>query len=215
VGTSGERKLMGELPRNGAHAVGWHARGRRGPTRMSVTRRTVQASSVIGLQDCDVARIRPELYGAGNPSGNGILERIRHQQRWSGRRRYFRWRRSHPRIPWTQAGGMQNLGVLPGTEDSVATAVSGNGQVVVGYSRGNPAPPDRAYRWSESQGMQDLGLIPGALEVRAYAYATIPTVPWSLLRPVRCGLPRLALDTAASMLSSAPCPRSLFHRIRV
>jgi hypothetical protein len=72
---------------------------------------------------------------------------------------------------WTQAGGTQFLGVLPGMETSVATAVSDDGQIVIGVS-GPPfaferagvgytydlggAANLRAFYWTEAAGMQDL-----------------------------------------------------------
>lgn len=60
---------------------------------------------------------------------------------------------------WTAATGMVNLGSLGG--DSYANAVSGNGSVVVGYSRLATGLYQQAFRWT-SGGMQDLGLLNGA-----------------------------------------------------
>jgi probable HAF family extracellular repeat protein len=63
---------------------------------------------------------------------------------------------------WTPTGGMQALApeVNPPFTETVASAVSGNGAVIVGYGSG-PAHP---WRWSEGTGMVDLGLAPGALD---------------------------------------------------
>jgi len=56
---------------------------------------------------------------------------------------------------WTEAGGMQGLGALPGGTNSGAFAVSENGSVVVGYSSGE------AFRWTAATGMVALGFLPG------------------------------------------------------
>jgi probable HAF family extracellular repeat protein len=60
---------------------------------------------------------------------------------------------------WTAAGGMQDLGTLPGSDESMARGVSADGSVVVGwaYSVGQ----HRAFRWTAAAGMQDLGTLPG------------------------------------------------------
>ncbi|HYD01392.1 MAG TPA: GC-type dockerin domain-anchored protein [Phycisphaerales bacterium] len=60
---------------------------------------------------------------------------------------------------WTQTGGMVNLGTLAGGTSSVANGVSGDGQVVVGYSTSSDG--QRAYRWTATDGMQDLGTLSG------------------------------------------------------
>lgn len=66
---------------------------------------------------------------------------------WSGdgRNRAFRW---------TQAGGMQNLGTLPGGIRSVARGVSSDGNVVAGWS-GFENLNHHAFRW-ENGVMADL-----------------------------------------------------------
>jgi probable HAF family extracellular repeat protein len=56
--------------------------------------------------------------------------------------RAFRW--------WRAAGGMVNLGTLPGGYDSWAYGVSADGSVVVGMASG------RAFRWTAAGGMEDL-----------------------------------------------------------
>jgi probable HAF family extracellular repeat protein len=60
---------------------------------------------------------------------------------------------------WTESDGMVGLGNL-GNFDSVATAVSADGSVIVGYSR-NAANAEEAFRWTESGGMVSLGDLPG------------------------------------------------------
>ena len=52
---------------------------------------------------------------------------------------------------WTQGEGMVPLGILPGEIDSTATAVSVNGNVVVGTSGLN------AFLWTAAGGMQAIG----------------------------------------------------------
>jgi probable HAF family extracellular repeat protein len=64
---------------------------------------------------------------------------------------------------WTQATGMQDLGALPGFNQSTAYGVSADGSVVVGSSGG------RAFRWTPAGGMEDLnetyaGLFNGQLQ---------------------------------------------------
>jgi probable HAF family extracellular repeat protein len=54
---------------------------------------------------------------------------------------------------------MQDLGTLGG-EWSVASGVSADGAVVVGWSH-DAAGNWRAFRWTASGGMQDLGTLPG------------------------------------------------------
>jgi probable HAF family extracellular repeat protein len=60
---------------------------------------------------------------------------------------------------WTASGRMQDLGTLPGYDESVALGVSADGAVVVGSSGG------RAFRWTASGGMQDLGTLGGGWSV--------------------------------------------------
>lgn len=63
---------------------------------------------------------------------------------------------------WTQATGMQDLGVLPGGPLSVAYAVSGDGAAVVGMSYAGPTSPVdyRPFRWTSGGGMVNLGCSP-------------------------------------------------------
>ena len=56
---------------------------------------------------------------------------------------------------WTAAGGLKGLGYLPGGSSSVATGVSANGSVVVGYSN----PPYGPFIWDSKHGMRDLSLV--------------------------------------------------------
>ncbi len=70
---------------------------------------------------------------------------------------------------WTESGGLQNLGTLPGDTVAMATAVSDDGNVIVGISStgfvgrgstGNQIAFDvagaRAFYWTPAGGMQDL-----------------------------------------------------------
>jgi probable HAF family extracellular repeat protein len=63
---------------------------------------------------------------------------------------------------WTAAGGMQDLGTLPGGGYSSASGVSADGAVVVGEAD-NAAGYWHAFRWTASGGMQDLGALGGGL----------------------------------------------------
>src|SRR5688500_11953960 len=56
---------------------------------------------------------------------------------------------------WTPGTGLQALGDLGATVASVATAVSGDGQAVVGLSESQ----NRAFRWTAQDGMIDLGIV--------------------------------------------------------
>jgi RHS repeat-associated protein len=59
---------------------------------------------------------------------------------------------------WTQAGGMVDLGTLPGGSLSTANAVS-NGQVV--GSSGTASGAEHAFSWTQAGGMVDLGTLGG------------------------------------------------------
>src|SRR5437667_4139380 len=54
---------------------------------------------------------------------------------------------------WTQATGMQNLGVLPGGNSSQALGINDKG-TVVGSSTSSSG--DRAFIWTKQAGMTDL-----------------------------------------------------------
>jgi probable HAF family extracellular repeat protein len=62
-------------------------------------------------------------------------------------------------VAWSQS--ITWLGVLPGGDYSVASGVSADGSVVVGWSYSNAARRDRAFRWTVDGGMQDLGTLGG------------------------------------------------------
>jgi probable HAF family extracellular repeat protein len=62
---------------------------------------------------------------------------------------------------WTQAGGFQNIDNPAQPTLSLATAVSGDGTVVVGQVRDSNTA-NRAFRWStQTQIMQNIGPLPG------------------------------------------------------
>ena len=56
---------------------------------------------------------------------------------------------------WTEAEGWIPLGTLPGYSRSFALAVSGDGSVVVGYSRSS-GTPYFPFRWTQPEGMVAL-----------------------------------------------------------
>lgn len=61
---------------------------------------------------------------------------------------------------WTQAGGLQVLGYLPGGSSSSAIAANTDGSVIVGSGDDGQAH-SRAFRWTASGGMQSLGTLTG------------------------------------------------------
>jgi probable HAF family extracellular repeat protein len=62
---------------------------------------------------------------------------------------------------WTANDGMTGLGDLAGgTEQSASNAISGDGNVIVGFSNiGSSAA--QAFRWTSADGIQGLGYLPG------------------------------------------------------
>jgi len=64
-----------------------------------------------------------------------------------------------------QSADFLGLGYPPGTGDSVATGVSADGAVVVGYGfdcdRRGCYSVGKAFRWSAAAGTLDLGYLPG------------------------------------------------------
>lgn len=69
-----------------------------------------------------------------------------------------------------QASSFQGLGDLPGGNfSSWATAVSADGQVVVGHGTGTLSADGQAFRWTAAGGMVGLGTLPGGTVSDAYA----------------------------------------------
>lgn len=60
---------------------------------------------------------------------------------------------------WTPATGLHDLGVLPGGDQSIATAISADKKVVVGEATVNGFW--HAFRWTAATGMVDLGTLGG------------------------------------------------------
>lgn len=70
------------------------------------------------------------------------------------------WSNGPDAFRWTAGDGLVALGDLPGgTTSSVASAVSGDGSVIVGFS--GSASGDQAFRWTAGGGMVGLGHLPG------------------------------------------------------
>jgi probable HAF family extracellular repeat protein len=67
---------------------------------------------------------------------------------------------------WTPSGGLEDLGLTTGTE-SIATAISADGTVIVGEAR-DANRFWRAFRWTASTGMVDIGTL-GGPESAAFA----------------------------------------------
>jgi probable HAF family extracellular repeat protein len=99
-----------------------------------------------------------EAYGV---SANGAVV-VGMAENAARQRRAFRW---------TQATGMQDLGMLPGGNGSWAWGVSADGAVVVGWGTNNSVQY-RAFRWRAAGGMQDLGTLPGGNQSEAYGVST-------------------------------------------
>jgi uncharacterized membrane protein len=76
----------------------------------------------------------------------------------------------HLAFRWTSAEDMQSLGTLPGSDDNVAKAVSGDGLVVVGGSYG-PAS-SKCFRWTSGTGMMDMGVPSGMDGCGAWAISS-------------------------------------------
>ena len=74
---------------------------------------------------------------------------------------------------WTQATGLQWLGLVPGAYiESEALAISANGEVIVGFCKGDGSGslPLEAFRWTAATGMIGLGHFPNSqLVTRATA----------------------------------------------
>jgi uncharacterized membrane protein len=62
---------------------------------------------------------------------------------------------------WTEAGGMQSLGVLSGATDSIALGVSRDAAVIVGFNYSLSTTDPRAFKWTAAQGMTELPVLPG------------------------------------------------------
>jgi len=60
---------------------------------------------------------------------------------------------------WQKAGGIRDLGALPGGDYSAAFAINDSG-IVVGTS--NTSTSTHAFSWTPTQGLSDLGTLPGA-----------------------------------------------------
>jgi probable HAF family extracellular repeat protein len=119
------------------------------------------------LLDTQWTGVEERLTWLGTLGGGGSLATgvsadgsvvVGYAQNAEGQDRAFRW---------TATRGMQDLGTLPGTDESQALGVSADGSVVVGWAY-NAAGQRRAFRWTAARGMQDLGTLPGGYGSEAY-----------------------------------------------
>jgi len=84
---------------------------------------------------------------------------------------------------WTSASGFQRLGALEGEFNSIANAISDDGNVIVGMAGlslriGNTLTNGlHAFRWTQAGGMQDLGVLPG----HQYSAATMVSADGSIV----------------------------------
>jgi len=108
----------------------------------------------------DCTRGETEAYDA-NHDGSVIVGQIEGFLAGTRRTEAFRW---------TEAGGFAGLGDLPGGRFySRATAVSADGDRVVGHGTRNDAGTSEAFLWTPGTGMVGLGALPGTLQSRAEA----------------------------------------------
>lgn len=107
--------------------------------------------------------IQPGFGGSGALGVNGdgsVVVGKSYRDNWDGDSEPFRW---------TAATGLQSLGRLsPTSSVGAATAVSRDGQTIVGYS-GTFIP--RAFSWTEETGMQELQSLPNSENSGSAAYA--------------------------------------------
>jgi probable HAF family extracellular repeat protein len=95
----------------------------------------------------------PASSALGVSADGSVVVGVNNVDGLSGNSRAFRW---------TAAGGMQDLGVLPGGYESIARSVSADGSVVVGeFYVDSSYGESRAFRWTAAGGMQELSTLPG------------------------------------------------------
>jgi len=63
---------------------------------------------------------------------------------------------------WTEGAGMHGIGQLPGRVATWATAVSGDGRVVVGFAYSSNPDEEESVRWTDAGGLESIGDLPGA-----------------------------------------------------
>lgn len=103
----------------------------------------------VGDRPADSPLIQAESYTSSDISADGSVIVGRASGAIFGMAGAYRW---------TADGGFQSLGTLEGGISSNATAVSGDGKVVVGY---DGFLNGEGFRWTEAGGMQSLGFLPG------------------------------------------------------
>ena len=125
----------------------------------------VRGQNCVGAQDLGTLSPSGSWTGAGDVSADG---RVVVGIVGGSPRRAYRW---------TAAGGMQDLGTLPGGFEASAYATSADGSVVVGTASDPISSKDRAFRWTAANGMQMIGTWPsGGFEMGASAVSADGTV---------------------------------------
>lgn len=125
-------------------------------TRTSIWIALISASPVLG-------GVKPSFMGLGFLEGNNTFSGAGSvSPDGSTVVGFSSWGNNFQRaFLWTQSGGMQNLGNLPGFQgQSFANDVSNSGEVVVGIADSYAPYMERAFRWTAETGMTDLGVLP-------------------------------------------------------
>lgn len=112
---------------------------------------------------------------------------------------------------WTQAGGMQNLGVLAGFQASLAKGVSDDGQIVVGACTSNTS--SQAFYWSAATGLQPLAQLLSAAGVDltgvtlTSANSITPDGRWISCEAIRPTTPAGETEPVLVSLTFTPVPQ--------
>jgi uncharacterized membrane protein len=120
--------------------------------------RTFRWTLAGGLVDLGPPPLGSSWTSAGRISSSG------NAAAGNGANRLFRW---------SSSGGMQNLGIWPSSTLGLASGISGDGAIVVGWSNNNGFGGQAALRWAGA-GLQLLPSLPGGLTVGSNALGISP-----------------------------------------